>query len=83
MEEARRCRRRRHVPERQQFSCRAVTQLPQTDGIVAGLGYVWVANHDGDPTGSVAKIDPSSLSIVDTIPIGNQSTAGPRLNWRY
>lgn len=46
-------------------------------GISVVDGYVWVANHDGDPTGSIAKIDPSTLSVVDVIPVGNQSFAGP------
>ncbi len=48
-------------------------------GITVDVGYVWVANHDGNPTGSVAKIDPATMSVVDVIPIGNRSIAGP--NW--
>lgn len=48
-------------------------------GITVGNGYVWVANHDGYPTGSVAKIDPATMSVVDVIPVGSQSFAGP--NW--
>jgi streptogramin lyase len=48
-------------------------------GITVDDGYVWVANHDGNPTGSVAKIDPAAMSIVDVIPVGSQSFAGP--NW--
>jgi streptogramin lyase len=48
-------------------------------GITVYDGYVWVANHDGAPTGSVAKIDPATLSVVDVIPVGDQSVAGP--NW--
>jgi streptogramin lyase len=48
-------------------------------GITVYDGYVWVANHDGDPTGSIAKIDPATMSIVDVIPVGNQPSAGP--NW--
>jgi DNA-binding beta-propeller fold protein YncE len=48
-------------------------------GVTVYGGYVWVANHDGDPTGSIAKIDPATLNVVDVIPIGSQSTAGP--NW--
>jgi virginiamycin B lyase len=48
-------------------------------GILVFDGYVWVASHGGDPTGSIVKIDPSTLSIVDVMPIGNLSTAGP--NW--
>jgi streptogramin lyase len=48
-------------------------------GITVFDGYVWVANHDGNPTGSVAKIDPATMGVVDVIPIGSQSFAGP--NW--
>jgi streptogramin lyase len=48
-------------------------------GITVYDGYVWVANHQGNPTGSVAKIDPATLKVVDVIPVGNQSFAGP--NW--
>jgi YVTN family beta-propeller protein len=48
-------------------------------GITVADGYVWVANHDGDPTGSVAKIDPATMSIVDVVPVGSRSFAGP--NW--
>jgi streptogramin lyase len=48
-------------------------------GITVLDGFVWVANHDGDPTGSVAKIDPSTMTIVDVIPVGIQPFAGP--NW--
>ncbi len=46
-------------------------------GIIVFDGYVWVANHDGNPSGSIAKINPTTLSIVDVIPVGNQSFAGP------
>lgn len=48
-------------------------------GITVYDGYVWVANHQGNPTGSVAKIDPATMSVVDVIPVGSQSFAGP--NW--
>jgi YVTN family beta-propeller protein len=48
-------------------------------GVTVFGGFVWVANHDGDPTGSVAKIDPATLAVVDVIPIGNEPIAGP--NW--
>jgi streptogramin lyase len=48
-------------------------------GITVYGGYVWVANHDGNPTGSVAKIDPTTMSVVDVIRVGSQSFAGP--NW--
>jgi virginiamycin B lyase len=48
-------------------------------GITVYDGSVWVANHQGNPTGSVAKIDPATMSVVDVIPIGSLSFAGP--NW--
>jgi streptogramin lyase len=46
-------------------------------GVTVFGGYVWVANHDGNPTGSVAKIDPKTMKVVDLIPVGTDSTAGP------
>jgi streptogramin lyase len=46
-------------------------------GVTVFGGYVWVANHRGDPTGSVSKIDPATLAVVDVIPVGNDSFAGP------
>ncbi len=46
-------------------------------GVTVFDGYVWVANHDGNPTGSVAKIDPTTMQVVDLIPVGTESTAGP------
>jgi streptogramin lyase len=48
-------------------------------GVTVGYGFVWVANHDGEPTTSVAKIDPSTLAVLDVIPVGSLSFAGP--NW--
>ena len=45
-------------------------------GITVFGGYVWVANHDGDPTSSVTKVDPVTLNIVDVIPVSSQSFAG-------
>jgi streptogramin lyase len=48
-------------------------------GIIVYDGSVWVANHQGNPTGSVAKIDPATMNVVDVIPIGDLSFAGP--NW--
>jgi len=48
-------------------------------GLTVYDGSVWVANHQGNPTGSVAKIDPATMSILDVIPIGDLSFAGP--NW--
>ena len=38
---------------------------------------MWVANHDGNPTTSVAKIDPATLQVVDVIPVGSGPSAGP------
>src|SRR5260370_13396758 len=46
-------------------------------GITVFDGYVWVANHNGDPTGSVAKIDPAQMQVVDLIPVGDEPHAGP------
>jgi streptogramin lyase len=47
-------------------------------GIAVGDGYVWVANHHGNPTGSVAKIDPATDTLIDVIPVGAASfTGGP------
>ena len=46
-------------------------------GVTVFDGYVWVANHDGNPTGSVAKIDPTTMKVVDLIPVGTESSAGP------
>ena len=48
-------------------------------GITFFHGYVWVANVDGEPTGSVAKIDPKRMPmrIVELIPVGQGSDAGP------
>jgi DNA-binding beta-propeller fold protein YncE len=48
-------------------------------GITVFDGYVWVANHNGDPTGSVAKIDPAKMQVVDVIPVGDEPDAGPTL----
>jgi|GEM_PF-3462809 len=42
-------------------------------------GYVWVADHDGMPTGAVSKIDPATMAVLDVIPVGPLSFAGP--NW--
>jgi streptogramin lyase len=48
-------------------------------GITVFDGYVWVANHDGARTGSVAKIDPTRtpMRLIDVIPVGTGSFAGP------
>jgi DNA-binding beta-propeller fold protein YncE len=46
-------------------------------GITSFGGYIWVANHDGTPTGSVAKIDPSKMQVVDLIYVGSDADSGP------
>jgi YVTN family beta-propeller protein len=46
-------------------------------GVTVFDGYVWVANHDGRPTGSVAKIDPDAMKVVDLIYVGFGSNSGP------
>jgi len=35
-----------------------------------------VANHHGNPTGSVAKIDPATDTVIDIIAVGTASPAG-------
>jgi streptogramin lyase len=46
-------------------------------GVTAYDGFVWVANHDGTPSTSVAKVDPAALRVVDVIPVGSDTSAGP------
>ena len=46
-------------------------------GVTDAGGFVWVANHDGTPVTSVAKIDPSTMAIVADIPVGTASDSGP------
>jgi len=46
-------------------------------GVTVADGFVWVANHDGAPVTSVAKVDPSTMAIVDVIPGGSGSDSGP------
>ena len=49
-------------------------------GITFGDGFVWVANHHGNPTGSVAKIDPATDTVIDVIPVGAATfLGGPNL----
>ncbi len=48
-------------------------------GVTVADGFVWVANHDGSPVTSVAKVDPSTMAIVDVIPVGSGTDSGP--NW--
>jgi len=47
-------------------------------GVAVFDGYVWVANHKGNPTGSVAKIDPVKMKVVDLIHLGSASDSGPQ-----
>ncbi len=47
-------------------------------GVVVADGYVWVANHDGSPVTSIAKIDPKTMQVVAVIPVGKDSEAGPQ-----
>lgn len=46
-------------------------------GVTVFRGFVWVANHNGEPTTSVSKIDPATMRVVDVIPVGGVSDAGP------
>lgn len=46
-------------------------------GVTVFDGFVWVANHDGQPTTSVSKIDPSTMRVVDVIAVGAEASAGP------
>src|SRR5260370_24269095 len=46
-------------------------------GIAVFDGYVWVANHKGSPTGSVAKIDPAKMKVVDVIHLPSASASRP------
>jgi len=48
------------------------------EGIAFEDGYVWVANHHGNPAGSVAKIDPQTDTVTGIITVGAASpTGGP------
>lgn len=46
-------------------------------GVTVFDGYVWVANHDGEPTVSVSKIDVRTMRVVDVISVGGGSDSGP------
>ena len=46
-------------------------------GVTVFHGFVWVANHNGEPTTSVSKIDPDTMRVVDVIPVGADDFAGP------
>jgi YVTN family beta-propeller protein len=47
-------------------------------GVVAAGGDVWVGEHDGTPVTSIVKVDPSTMKIVDVIPVGDETEAGPQ-----
>jgi DNA-binding beta-propeller fold protein YncE len=46
-------------------------------GVTGFNGFVWIANHNGEPTTSVSKIDPATMRVVDVIPVGADDFAGP------
>lgn len=46
-------------------------------GVTVFRGFVWVANHNGEPAISVFKIDPAAMRVVDVIPVGAGASAGP------
>ena len=46
-------------------------------GVTYADGFVWVANHNGEPRTSVSKIDPATMRVVDVIPVGTDDFAGP------
>jgi hypothetical protein len=46
-------------------------------GITVEGSAVWVAVHDGEPTGSVARLDAATMAILDEIPVGDEPFAGP------
>ena len=46
-------------------------------GVTVARGFVWVANHNGEPSTSVSKIDPATMRVVDVIPVGAEDFAGP------
>ena len=47
-------------------------------GVTVFRGFIWVANHNGEPTTSVSKIDPATMRVVDVIPVGAEDFAGPQ-----
>jgi DNA-binding beta-propeller fold protein YncE len=46
-------------------------------GVTYYRGFVWVANHNGEPTTSVSRIDPATMRVVDVIHVGTDDFAGP------
>jgi streptogramin lyase len=47
-------------------------------GVTVFHGFLWVANHHGDPNTSVSKIDPATMRVVDVIPVSSESADGPQ-----
>ncbi len=47
-------------------------------GIVEAEGDMWVANHHGQPTGAVWRIEPDTGQVVARIPVGTSSIDGPQ-----
>jgi hypothetical protein len=49
------------------------------EGMAFTPGAVWVANHHGNPTGSLSRIDPATNAVVETVPAGKaQDCCGPQ-----
>ena len=46
-------------------------------GVTVFDGFVWVANHNGQPTTSVSKINPATMRVADVIPVGGGTDSGP------
>lgn len=47
-------------------------------GLVEADGDLWVANHHGQPSGSVWRIDPDTNEVVARIPVGSLAIRGPQ-----
>lgn len=48
-------------------------------GVTVYDDSVWLAVDDDEPTTSVLKLDPASLQIADTIPVGPLDSSGPQI----
>lgn len=46
-------------------------------GVAYAAGFIWVADHDGSPTTSVAKVNPTTMKVVRVIPVGRSDQSGP------
>jgi YVTN family beta-propeller protein len=46
-------------------------------GVTFSAGALWVADHDGTPTTSIAKVDPATMKVVQVIPVGHGADSGP------